>query len=208
MIIIGFAELYARSNWYTKLIIRPFFEGDDLEVATQQSFVYENAMRTIIANCNRHTVNAQALLKDMIHTKWEKIESFDPRPLEYCHDVLAAVWRFGNDFSDIDRDLFGNRVLGDVQPLWLDWLYDETNKWHAAPYFVRSIQLIVTNLHEPIGHLAKLRLHHELVIHYSQVPWDDNLFNRIETKYYSYAKKLRNELHVESKNSLEDRKTS
>ena len=46
------------------------------------------------------------LLKDMIHTKWEKIESFDPRPLEYCHDVLAAVWRFGNDFSDVDRDLF------------------------------------------------------------------------------------------------------
>ena len=57
-----------------------------------------------------------------ITSEWGTVESFDHRTLQGAHDLLAAVWRFRNDFRQSELPFVNKNSLDEVQELWLDWL--------------------------------------------------------------------------------------
>ena len=78
----------------------PSFDGDvGMEVAKKQHDVYGPALWIIVRQCNLYAEFTRRVLDDADHLEWGTVESFDHRTLQGAHDLLAAVWRFRNDFQ-------------------------------------------------------------------------------------------------------------
>ena len=124
------------------MIVGTFFDGDDdAEIAWKQHDVYGESLGAIIQVSNRLTLFAKSLLEDRCHANWGTIETCDHRTLQGAHDILAAAWRFQNDFRQSDL-LLERRpeplVAHSPENLWLWWLRDEIEKWVWQPALVRD----------------------------------------------------------------------
>ena len=155
------------------MIVAALFEGDDdSEVAWKQHDVYGDALAIIVSTCNRHARFACAVLNDADHPDWGTLECSDHRTIQDAHDLLAAAWRFLNDFRQPQLPFEPENPLGKVQMLWLDWLRSETANWTTRPRLVRSVQLDLTNQNKPIGYAAEAQLCLDILDRFPEVPWE------------------------------------
>jgi len=149
------------------------FWGDSREVANAQHNVYNDALKIIVKQCNRFVWFAQNVVQPESYEKWEGIVSFDHRTLQYQHDLLATVWRYQNQASqmrlDCDEDKSG------IQSRWLKWLSSEVESWIERPEWVRLVQTILNNQNSPAGYRAETLLSLAIMDHFSTVPWSEKL---------------------------------
>ena len=128
------------------MYVIPIFEGDvDMEVASKQHDVYPQALGIIVSKCNLYTEFARSLLNDADHPEWGTVEYFDHRTLQHAHDLLAAAWRFRNDFQQGVLPFVDKKSIDEVPTLWLDWLRHEIAGWIDYPHRVRLVQLMRRN---------------------------------------------------------------
>ena len=157
------------------MIVGKFFEGDDdTAIAWSQHDVYHHALGTIIQTSNRLTLFAKLLLDDESHANWGRIENCDHRALQDAHDLLAAAWRFHNDFRQSELKLERGPeplVPQTLENLWIWWLRDEIEKWVWQPALVRKVQLILANQNQPVGYAAESSLCLALLDRFHDVPW-------------------------------------
>lgn len=156
--------------------VLPRFDGDvDMEVANKQHDVYGQALGIIVRQCNQYAEFAQRVLDDADHSEWGTVESFDHRVLQDAHDLLAAAWRFRNDFRQSEMSFMDKNSLDEVQELWLDWLRHEASEWLHHPERVRWVQLILTNQNKPLGYIVEAQLALNIINEFSDVPWNEGL---------------------------------
>ena len=169
----------------------PRFDGDvDMEVANKQHDVYGQALGIIVRQCNLYAEFARRVLDDADHSKWGTVESLDHRTLQGAHDLLAAVWRFRNDFRQSELPFVDKNFLDEVQQLWLDWLRHEISNWLHRPKRVRWVQLILTNQNKPLGYIAEAQLALNIINGFSDVPWSQELREVHEAALAEYRKEL------------------
>ena len=173
-------------------MVGPFFEGDvDMEVASKQHEVYGQALGIIVSKCNRYTEFARSLLNDADHPEWGTVEHFDHRTLQHAHDLLAAVWRFRNDFQQPMLPFVDKKSLDEVQTLWLDWLRHEITGWIDYPHRVRLVQLILTNQNELPGYIAEAQLSIDIINWFTDVRWDQERREASEATLAECREKLK-----------------
>ena len=154
------------------MIVATFYHGDDdSALAWKQHDVYHDALAIIVDRCNRYAAFAKAVLNDTDHENWGRVFSFDHRTLQNAHDLLAAAWRFENDFRqgwlafEIDQPAIRPEAL------WLDWLHAEVAAWIDHPHLVRTVHLILANQNQPTGYAAEARLCLDIIERFANVPW-------------------------------------
>ena len=173
------------------MIVAPFFKGDvDMEVASKQHDVYGQALWIIVSKCHQYTEFARSLLNDADHSEWGTVEHFDHRILQRGHDLLAAVWRFRNDFRQSELPFVNKNSLDEVQELWLDWLRNEIASWFDYPERVRLVQLILTNQNELPVYIAEAQLSLDIIGWYTEVPWNQTLREASEASLSENREKL------------------
>jgi len=154
------------------------FLGDSREVANAQHDVYDNALRIIVKKCNLLAWFAQNVVQPENYQSWEAIVTFDHRTLQHQHDLLATVWRYHNQVSqmrlDCDEDKSG------IQTRWLTWLSDEVDDWIERPEWVRLVQTILDNQNSPAGYRAETLLSLAIMDHFSSVPWKDEMRHALQ----------------------------
>ena len=156
--------------------ITPRFDGDsDTEVARIQHDVYPHALSLIVSKCILYAEFARSLLDDADHPEWGTIDSYDHRTLQGAHDLLAAAWRFRNDFRQTELPFVDQNFLDKVQQLWLGWLRHEISEWLRRPDLVRLVLLILTNQNKSPGYIAEAQLALKIMYDFSDVPWDQKL---------------------------------
>ena len=171
--------------------VLPRFDGDvDMEVAKKQNDVYGQALWIIVRQCNLYAEFARRVLDDADHPEWGTVESFDHRTLQRAHDLLAAVWRFRNDFRQSDLPFVDKNSLDGVQELWLDSLRNEIARWIDYPERVRWVHLILTNQNKPPGYVAEAQLALNIINWFSDVPWNQKLREAHEADLANYQKQL------------------
>ena len=171
--------------------VLPRFDGDvDMEVAEKQNDVYGQVLWIIVRQCNLYAEFARRVLDDADHPEWGTVESFDHRTLQRAHDLLAAVWRFRNDFRQSDLPFVDKNSLDGVQELWLDWLRNEIARWIDYPERVRWVQLILTNQNKPPGNVAEAQLALNIINGFGGVPWNQGLSEAHEANLAEYQKEL------------------
>ena len=169
----------------------PRFDGDvDMEVANKQHDVYGQALGIIVRQCNLYAEFARRVLDDADHSEWGTVESLDHRTLQGAHDLLAAVWRFRNDFRQSELPFVDKNFLDEVQQLWLDWFRHEISNWLHRPKRVRWVQLILTNQNKPLGYIAEAQLALNIINGFSDVPWNQELREVHEAALAEYRKEL------------------
>ena len=155
------------------MYVVPLFKGDvDMEVAEKQHDVYLQALRIIVCECDRYTEFTRSLLNDADHPEWGMVDSYDHRTLQHAHDLLAAVWRFRNDFRQLWLPFVDKKSLDEAQTLWLDWLRREIIGWIDYPHRVRWVQLILTNQNKLPGYIAESQLSLDIINWFTDVPWN------------------------------------
>ena len=171
------------------MYVIPFFEGDvDMEVARKQHDVYPQALRIIVSKCNLYAEFSRSLLDDADHPEWGTVDSFDHRTLQHAHDLLAAVWRFRNDFRQPGLAFVDKNALDEIQTLWLDWLRDEIAGWIYYSDRVRLVQVILTNQNKLPGNMAESQLALNIINGFTDVPWDQKWREASETSLANYRK--------------------
>ena len=121
------------------------------------------------------------VLHDSKHEDWGKEVRLDHRTVQGAHDLLAAAWRFKNDLRQGTLAFEPQIRLDDVPRLWIQWLQDETASWVAAPWIVRSVQIILRNQNQPLGYKAEAELCLEILNRFADVPWRPDLRAAHET---------------------------
>ena len=173
------------------MIVGSYFEGDvDMEVAWKQHDVYQQALGIIVSQCNLYTEFARTLLDDADHPEWGTVERFDHRTIQNAHDLLAAVWRFQNDFRQAGLPFVDKNSLDEVQTLWLDWLRHEITGWINSPDRVRLVQLILTYQNELPGYMAEAQLALYIINWFTDVPWNQKLREAYEATLAEHRKKF------------------
>ena len=126
--------------------------------------MYGQALWIIVSKCHQYTEFARSLLNDADHSEWGTVEHFDHRVLQHGHDLLAAVWRFRNDFQQPLLPFVDKKSLDELQTLWLGWqLRHEIAGWIDYPHRVRLVQLILTNQNELPGYIAEAQLSLDII---------------------------------------------
>ena len=173
------------------MIVAPFFTGDvDMEVASKQHDVYGQALWIIVSKCHQYTEFARSLLNDADHSERGTVEHFDHRVLQHGHDLLAAVWRFRNDFQQPVLPFVDKKSLDEPQTLWLGWLRHEIAGWIDYPHRVRLVQLILTNQNELPGYIAEAQLSLDIINWFTEVPWKQTLREASEASLSEHREKL------------------
>ena len=173
------------------MYIIPLFEGDvDMKVASKQHDVYPQALGIIVSKCNLYTEFARSLLNDADHPEWGTVEYFDHRTLQHAHDLLAAAWRFRNDFQQGVLPFVDKKSIDEVPTLWLDWLRHEIAGWIDYPHRVRLVQLILTNQNELPGYMAEAQLSLDIIDWFTDVPWDQKWHEAYEATLAERRKKM------------------
>ena len=171
--------------------VGPCFDGDvDMEVAKKQNDVYGQALWIIVRQCNLYAEFARRVLDDADHSEWGTVESFDHRTLQGAHDLLAAVWRFRNDFQQPLLPFVDKKSLDELQTLWLGWLRHEIAGWIDYPHRVRLVQLILTNQNELPGYIAEAQLSLDIINWFTEVPWKQTLREASEASLSEHRKEL------------------
>ena len=165
------------------MIIGRMIKDDDLEVAELQHDVYAEALGIIVFGCNAHANHARVLLDDSDHPEWGTIERCDHRTIQYDHDMLAGAWRFQHDFRQAMFGFYRKRSLKDAPIIWLNWLREEVDAWHAEPQLVRSVQLILTNQNKPRGYRAESSFCFGLLTRHWNVAWASSVRKAVEEGY-------------------------
>ncbi len=157
------------------MIVGSYFEDDyAMDVAWKQHDVYGEALGIIVSRCNRLARFSITVLDDSGHEEWGRIERFDHRTLQLAHDLLAAAWRFREDFQPRLLPFREAEPGVPAEELWLEWLRNEVKRWIDRPEWVRSVQLILTNQNKPVGYLEECRLCLGIMDDFA-VPWMGNL---------------------------------
>ena len=160
------------------MIVGHYFEGDDdRDVAWLQHDVYGEALYVIASTCNQYARFARGVLNDTQHREWGTVDTFDHRTLQGAHDLLAATWRFYNDFSQPELPFKPESALDRVKEQWLRWVKDEVKDWITQPRLIRLVQVILTNQNSPPGYRAEAELTLEILGRFYNVPWDSRLRN-------------------------------
>ncbi len=112
---------------------------------------------------------------------WEFVERFDHRTLQLAHDLLAAVWRFRYEtkLRQYESPLEEQKPLierprGDKPDFvghWLKWLQGEVDSWIHDAERVRLVVTILRNQNQPAGYKAETALHWDIMMGFSDVPW-------------------------------------
>ena len=171
--------------------VTPCFDGDvDMEVASKQHDVYGQALWIIVKQCNLYAEFALRVLDDADHPEWGTVESFDHRTIQNAHDLLAAAWRFRNDFRQSELPFVKKNSLDEVQDLWLDWLRNEIARWIDYPERVRWVQLILTNQNKQPGYVAEAQLALNIINGFAGVPWNQELREAHEAALAEHRKEL------------------
>jgi len=174
------------------LIVGRYYDGDgDMDLAWKQHDVYGQALGIISSTCNRYAAFAKALLEDTGHNDWGKIDRFDHRTLQDCHDLLAAAWRFRNDSCQGKLPFEDAEDSVPAESRWLDWLRKEVSGWIDHPHLVRSVQLILTNQNQLTGYIAESQLCLDTMSCFPDVPWEGSWRNACEKALANYREKLR-----------------
>ena len=170
------------------MIVRPgYFEDDeDVDAQREQHAVYDGALSIIVSSCNRHTNFARSLLEDSRRKTWGAVNCYDHRTLQDAHDLLAAAWRFqdGGSYRQGKLSFAGEAPFDDVQVLWLNWLRHEVDGWTSSPHLVRSVQIILSNQNKPLGYMAESKLCLDIFDRFSNIPWDEKLYEAHEKDLY------------------------
>ena len=154
------------------MIVTHYFDGDILEPAWMQHDVYREALGIIVTTCNQQTVFARGLLNDTNHRDWGTVSNYDHRTIQGAHDLLAAVWRFYNDYRQRELAFKYTNDLDGLKEKWLGWLRAEVTDWNTHPKLVRLIQLILTNQNTPPGYIAEAQICLDILDRFFTVPWD------------------------------------
>jgi hypothetical protein len=120
----------------------------------------------------RYASFARKVFRDEAHKDWGRVDGCDHRTIQWAHDLLAAAWRFQNDFRQqtLPLDSVHDSKV-DIEGLWLAWLRREVDSWIDEPQLVRSVMIILTNQNQTIGDTAETSLSRSLVIRFAEVPW-------------------------------------
>ena len=161
-----------------------------MEVAGKQHDVYSEALWIIVRQCNLYAEFARRVLDDADHPEWGTVKSFDHRTIQNSHDLLAAAWRFRNDFRQAALPFVDKKSLDEVQTLWLDWLRNEIAEWIDYPERVRWVQLILTNQNKPLGYVAEAQFALNIINRFSDVPWEQSWRDAHEAALASHRKEL------------------
>ena len=157
------------------MIVGKYFDGDDdAFVAWRQHDVYYQALGIMVGTCIRYASFARKLLRDEAHEDWGRVraDGYDHRTMQWTHDLLAAAWRFQNDFRQQPLPLDPAHGERQIEGLWLAWLRNEVESWIDEPQLVRSVMIILTNQSQAIGSVAETTLSRDLVNRFGAVPWE------------------------------------
>ena len=155
------------------MIISYEFPGDSREVASAQHDVYYEALQIIVKGCNQYARFAKLVLKTNEFDNWGYVHQYDHRTLQFQHDLLATVWRYETQASQLRVDCDEDKQS--VQVRWLDWLKTEVLSWIEKPEWVRLVQIILENQNTPIGQKTETILSLEIMNHFSEVPWKSEM---------------------------------
>lgn len=155
------------------MIVSKEFPGDSKDVASAQHEVYYEALAIIVKKCNQYATFARrVILSDEFQT-WGSVDSYDHRTLQFQHDLLATVWRYKTQASQLRLDC--DEDERSIQLRWLDWLASEINSWIERPEWVRLVQIILENQNTPLGQRTETLLSLQIMDYFPDVPWDSNL---------------------------------
>ncbi len=155
------------------MIVSKKFPGDSRDVASAQHEVYYEALAIIVKKCNQYATFARrVILSDEFQT-WGSVDSYDHRTLQFQHDLLATVWRYKTQASQLRLDC--DEDERSIQLRWLDWLASEINSWIERPEWVRLVQIILENQNTPLGQRTETLLSLQIMDYFPDVPWDSNL---------------------------------
>jgi hypothetical protein len=155
------------------MIISTEFLGDSLEVSRCQHDVYSEALDIIVNNCNRLALFARGVIKSDNFQNWGNIYTFDHRTLQFHHDLLATVWRYETQASQLRLDCKEDKKS--IQLRWLDWLTIEVNNWIERPDWVRFVQIILDNQNTTIGQRTETLFSLQIMDYFSEVPWKTDM---------------------------------
>jgi len=155
------------------MIVSKQFPGDSEEVASAQHEVYNKALAIIVKKCNQYAIFARRVILSEKFQTWGSVDSFDHRTLQFQHDLLATVWRYTTQASQLRLDCSEDERS--IQLRWLDWLAAEVNSWIERPEWVRLVQIILENQNTPLGQRTETLLSLQIMDYFPDVPWDSNL---------------------------------
>ena len=155
------------------MIVSKQFPGDSKEVASAQHEVYYEALAIIVKKCNQYAIFARRVILSEKFQTWGSVDSFDHRTLQFQHDLLATVWRYTTQASQLRLDC--NEDERSIQLRWLDWLAAEVNSWIERPEWVRFVQIILENQNTPVGQKTETILSLEIMNYFSEVPWKEEM---------------------------------
>ena len=160
------------------MIVSQQFHGDSYKVATAQHEVYYQALKIIVENCNRLAFFALRVLQSDNPENWGTIYRFDHRTLQFQHDLLATVWRYKAQATQVRLDCDEHEK--GIQRRWLDWLTIEVQSWIEKPDWVRLVQIILANQNTPLGQRTETLLTLQIMDYFADVPWDERLKRALE----------------------------
>ena len=155
------------------MIVSKQFSGDSHEVASAQREVYYDALAVIVNKCNQYATFARRVIQSENFQNWGSVDRYDHRTLQFQHDLLATVWRYKTQASQLRLDC--DEDERSIQLRWLDWLASEINSWIERPEWVRLVQIILENQNTPLGQRTETLLSLEIMDYFSEIPWDGNL---------------------------------
>ncbi len=167
------------------MIVVPQFQGDDMAIADLQHDVYGEALGIMVGRCEQSARTAITILGgDLTHPKWEGVERFDHRTLQFAHDLLAAVWRY--ETSPPQKRLPISEApskpeleAGTPERRWLKRLDSEVASWvraeagHEGPHMIQLVLRILAHQNEPAGYEAETRLAELIYSRFRHIYWDD-----------------------------------
>jgi hypothetical protein len=160
------------------MIVSKKFPEDSWEVATAQHEVYYEALEIIVKKCNQYAIFARRVIQSELFQSWGSIYRYDHRTLQHQHDLLATVWRYRTQASQLRLDC--DEDERSVQIRWLDWLTAEVDSWIERPDWVRFVQIILENQNTPLGQRTETLMSLQIMDYFLDIPWDSKVKNSFE----------------------------
>jgi hypothetical protein len=160
------------------LLILTCFDGDEGDrLRNKQHEVYNESLDIITRECDRLTQFAKFVCQDRENPTWGKTEPYNHKNLQDLHDILAATFRFYNNFEQLE--IFHSDKKSDPVTEWHGWLCSEIRSWIDYPQRVRWVQqLIHVESHDDEINKIVEYFNNDLTSHFYEVPW------RKDTHYF------------------------
>lgn len=153
------------------MIIFTCFDGDEEDrLRNKQSKVYNASLDIITSECDRLTRFARFVVQDKENPTWGNMGSYNHKNLQDVHDILAAAFRFYNNFQQLE--MFHSDKKSDPVVEWHGWLRSEIRSWVDYPQRVRWVQkLIHVESHDDDVNRIVAYFNDDLTSHFYEVPW-------------------------------------